>query len=117
MILYYKLDENKNPVPCGLEGLKEVLQDDRIVKQEYVGDKWVSTVFLSIDHNFMPRELYPDARPLLFETMVFKTVDGEEDLRTDIYQCRYHTWDESVAGHDAVVELIKQGLPLYDEEA
>lgn len=116
MILYYKLDENKNVIPTDLKGLRDVFTEDRTVKQEFVGNLWVSTVFLSIDHNFMPRELYPDARPLLFETMVFKTVNGEEDHRTDVYQARYHTWDEALNGHNAVVELIKQGLPLYEED-
>ena len=41
-------------------------RDQRIVKQEMVGDLKVSTVFLGLDHNFSPK-----GPPVLWETMVF----------------------------------------------
>lgn len=51
----------------------------------------VSTVFLSIDHNFGR-----GSEPILFETMVFGGPHNEE-------QVRYRTWQEAVAGHDKLV--------------
>jgi hypothetical protein len=62
--------EGKVPVPC--EDLLTWAQwveepKNRIVKQEYVGELWVSTVFLALDHDFLR-----DGPPLLFETMVFR---------------------------------------------
>lgn len=56
----------------------------------------VSTVFLGMDHGWNMR---PDARPVLFESMVF----GGED---DEYQERYATWEEAEAGHKAIVERL-----------
>jgi len=49
--------------------------EDRVVKQEFIGDSKVSTVFLGLDHNFEP-----DGPPILWETMVF---DGKLDREMD----------------------------------
>lgn len=68
----------------------------RIVKKTTLGEVEVSTVFLGLDHQ------WGDGPPLLFETMVF---GGEHDQE----QWRYSTWDEAVAGHDAVVAKIGKG--------
>lgn len=58
----------------------------------------VSTVFLGLDHNWGPV-----GPPLLFETMVFGSdLDGS--------QWRYATWDEAVAGHERVVDLVRERL-------
>ena len=56
----------------------------------------VSTVFLGLDHNFSE-----SGPPLIFETMVFGGVMGEE--------CdRYSTWDQAVAGHEAMLARVKE---------
>jgi hypothetical protein len=66
---------------------------DRIVKKSIIGDVRISTVFLSIDHNFS------GGKPILWETLVF---GGEHDglMR------RYGTYDKALKGHDKVVALV-----------
>jgi hypothetical protein len=54
----------------------------------------VSTVFLGVDHA-------EEGEPVLFETMI---LGGSLDMST----WRYHTYEQSVAGHDEVVNLISQ---------
>jgi len=72
--------------------------DDRIVKQETLDNGlWVSTVFLGIDHNF------GFGKPLLFETMVFKSKDNLDEIDMD----RYSTWTEAEKGHKKLVEKYK----------
>ena len=56
----------------------------------------VSTVFLSIDHNFSGR-----GEPVLYETMIFGGPLDEE-------QWRYHTKDEALAGHAAALVAARQ---------
>ncbi len=72
---------------------------DRIVAQEHVGNAFVSTVFLGLDHGWGP-----NSEGLVFETMVFDSPDGDE--RTE----RYRTWGEAEAGHKRIVEEIKKGI-------
>lgn len=67
---------------------------DRTVKRTTISeDVVVSTIFLSLDHQF------GNGPPLLFETLV---LGGEHD--GDMW--RYSTWQEAELGHDkAVVDL------------
>ena len=74
---------------------------DRRVAQTDVDGYSVSTVFLGIDHNWLPT-----GRPILFETMVF--TDQEDPL--DLWQARYCTWEEAEAGHEAVVYKVRNRL-------
>ena len=60
----------------------------RVARTDLPGGRFVSTVFLGLDHNYMP-----DGPPLLFETMVFPECDFCE---------RYSTWEQAVAGHDQI---------------
>lgn len=60
------------------------------------GEVTISTVFLGINHN------WGDGPPVLFETMIF---GGEHDEA----QWRYHTYDEAEAGHQRIVEALKEG--------
>lgn len=65
----------------------------RVLKQETLPNgKWVSTVFLGLDHNFSDK-----GPPLLFETMVFTTKMGH--IKDDLDMDRYSTWDEAMIGH------------------
>lgn len=74
----------------------------RVVGYDKVGSVSVSTVFLGLDQNFG----LTDETPILYETMVF---NGPLDQEMD----RYATWDEALAGHQAMVERVK-ALPLYE---
>lgn len=58
----------------------------------------VSTIFLGLDHN------HYGGKPVLFETMIFR------EYYNDIYQNRYHTWEESVTGH---IEAVEKMIPLW----
>lgn len=69
---------------------------NRVVQQDDVGDAWVSTVFLGVDHGWY------DGPPVLFETMIF---GGPRDQETH----RYCTWDEAEAGHKQILEELKNG--------
>jgi hypothetical protein len=71
----------------------------RIVAQDQVGDYWVSTVFLGIDHSFSPWG--KRGPPILFETMIFLEENEGET------QVRYATWDEAAAGHADIVARLK----------
>jgi len=48
---------------------------NRVVKQETIGPSKVSTIFLGLDHNYLP-----DGEPIFWETMVF---GGKLDGHTD----------------------------------
>lgn len=68
---------------------------DRIVKQETLSDgKWISTVFLGINHGFYIGE------PLWFETMVFPKKNDFLDLDIE----RYTTWEEAEEGHKRMIK-------------
>ena len=71
--------------------------DNRRIAETTIGDAWVSTVFLGIDHNFGG-----EGPPLLFETMVFF---DREDLRDEIMM-RYATYAEAREGHDSIVAAL-----------
>lgn len=83
----------------------------RRVAEDLVGDIWVSTVWLGLDHNWMP-----GGRPIIFETMVFdqgttETInlgggDREYHPSLDEFSRRYCTEDEAMAGHKEVVAEV-----------
>jgi hypothetical protein len=82
-----------------LEWSKQGFDATKRVAVDTIGDVRVSTVFLMIDHNWL------DGPPILFETMVFGGPFDE-------WQWRYHTWDEAVAGHRAIVAGVEKQLDL-----
>jgi hypothetical protein len=70
-----------------------------VVKQEHVGEAWVSTVFLG-------RAQFgsdPDT-PLLFETMIF----GLDE--TPRHQERCATWDDAEVMHERAVAIAKEAV-------
>ncbi len=71
---------------------------DRIVAKDEFEGVVVSTVFLGIDHN------WGEGDPLLYETMVFTDIEGGG------YMNRYFIWDEAVAGHNKIVDLMRRKL-------
>lgn len=108
----YILDDKKNPVKADFRTASEwATKENRVVKQEHVGNWYVSTVFLGLDHNWGDRNA-PDYKPILFETMIFWQPTDENKKNDhewmDEYQERYHTWDEALAGHAVAVEVAKK---------
>lgn len=71
---------------------------ERHVGDDHVCGKHVSTVWLGLDHN-----LHGGA-PHVFETMVFDTPRGGND----IYMDRYSTWEEAEEGHQKAIEWVKK---------
>ena len=69
---------------------------EKTVRQEHVGDLWVSTVWLGLDHQ------HGNGPPLIFETMVF---GGRHDSHCE----RYPTEAAALAGHAAIVQAIRTG--------
>ena len=100
MIFYYKLDENKNPVPCSNIEAESQYRDfenyRRVALTEFVDGSSLSTVFLVIDHRHIEED-----HPVLFESMYFcDGDDNDQDLR------RYCSWREALKGHEAWVKEI-----------
>ena len=115
---YYILDDQGNPVrePDLLKWGRWFEQTKkRIVKQEQIGDVWISTVFLGLDHSF-----HPDGPPILWETMTFrgdrkkkKTVKlmGHEltTSAAESEECQRCSgnWEQAEAMHQDMVERVK----------
>lgn len=102
--------EGHTPVPCRdvVVWAKWMETADRHVGKTYVGKVWISTVFLTLDHNWYGSN-HP---PVLFETMVF----GGGSV-WDEAQVRYCTWAEAEAGHQDMVECVQayvDRLQRYD---
>ena len=100
----YKLDENKNAIPCSTMEWGEQREEMRKNKTKHVADevidgKRVSTVWVGLDHQWCD-----DAAPLLYETMVF---DNESPY--EIYCDRYSKWQEAEEGHNKAVQWVKDG--------
>lgn len=76
------------------------LDSPRRVANDVVGEATVSTVFLSLDHNFSG--IGP---PILWETMIF---GGPHDN----YQERYASEDAAKEHHQEIVNRLKNGEPL-----
>lgn len=106
MVNWYLL-KDKVPVPC--EPGEWRIQDiqERIVGKTVVGNDYVSTVFLGLDHN------WGGEPPALFETMISYANEIQREGDTVHYRgggertyARYSTWEEAAKGHcEAVREL------------
>ena len=93
-ITHYKLDADKNVIPCSLEEWGTMFEDfkKRIVGRTQLNNGvLVSSVFLGLNHN------YSDANnPHVFETMVF---GGPND--GDCERCS--TWQQALEIHERIV--------------
>lgn len=106
----YTLDKDKNVVPTkdSNETERILRSQDKIVRQNTIKDKFISTVFLSIDHDHSEKALSyfsqekPNPNPLVFETMIW----DRSIKRWLDYQKRYYTYKESLEGHREVVRMI-----------
>ncbi len=106
--LYYRLDEDKKPVPVDGETMEEqsmnaanTLASPRHVADTTVNGCRISTVFLVIDHNFCD-----DGYPILFETMIFTNRKGSYK-KLDQWQQRYHEWKDAEEYHWELVRQVK----------
>lgn len=72
---HYILDKNGKPVraPDLLTWGRWFENAERHVAETYIGELYISTVFLGLDHN-----LNPDGSPILWETMVFNENDSRD---------------------------------------
>jgi hypothetical protein len=106
----YMLDGQGNPVPERdlLTWARWMETGTRVLKQTDLGIwGFVSTVFLALDHNFC---LGLDAKPVLWETMIFGGPYDQE-------QYRYSSREEALAGHEELVakcmDARKSGKIFY----
>lgn len=70
-----------------------------------VGQWWVSTVWLGLDHSFGDND-----NPVIFETMIFNQSEEkvEEDLAyLEEYCERYCTEEEAIEGHQRAVDSVQ----------
>lgn len=96
----YRL-EGETPVQCDILTMMSELKKHggyQKVAAQAVGDIYVSTIFLMVDHNWLKR-----GPPILFETMAFDK-DGKP-----LRQQRYSTYDEARAGHEAICKELDNG--------
>ena len=95
--MWYTLDNNNKPIAAAsvIEAAKWLDEnlERKVVKQDYIGDIFVSTVFLGLDH------AWNSDIPLLWETMIF---GGEHDQ----YQERYTSHEDALEGHKTALTLI-----------
>lgn len=100
---YYWILDGHTPVYCPniyqwTEWIWQARQDNTLhVGLDYIGEVKISTVFLGRN-----AQIFPEHKPLLFETMVFGLIDDEIDL-----QCRYSTWEEALKGHQAILKRVE----------
>jgi len=92
--------KHRKPVRCDdIHKVNKMMgnQTRKRVRSTYIGDYWISTVFLFLDHDLNSNE------PILFETMVFLKGDmGDEQ------QYGASTWREALNMHWRTVDEVKQ---------
>lgn len=97
--MWYTLDENNKPVASAsiIEAAEwlEKNPERKAVKQEHIGDIFISTVFLGLDH------AWNSDIPVLWETMIF---GGDHDQ----YQDRYTSYEDALEGHQTALNLVNK---------
>lgn len=76
---------------------------ERILERDEIDGYLVSTIFLGLDHQWVP-----DGRPLYWETMIFNPPDDPKELGDNIFMERYSTAKEARAGHAAAIAWLKK---------
>jgi hypothetical protein len=98
--MWYKLDEDNKPIAVtGLEyhEWSEKNQNKTVVKQEYIKDVYLSTVFLGLDHS------RDGKKPILWKTMTFQDNEGEFDQSI---QLRHTSYEDALEVHEKVKQDI-----------
>lgn len=94
----------KNIVQCEsvAEWVKLNKEGSRNVIKTMIGKTMISTVFISLDHNYF------GGTPILFETMIFNA--GRDLPGLEGYQARYRYYDEAEHGHRQLVSQVAAQL-------
>lgn len=90
--------------PISAKDAAGLFREDRHVGSDHVGDYWISTVHLVVNHRL------GDGPPLIFETMVFFQGAGGSWL--DEYTERYSTEEQARNGHEHVVGMVRELVEL-----
>ena len=95
----YILNADGQPVPCRSlmewgRWMSNKGANGGILEQTAVGEHWISTVFLGLDHSFGS-----EGPPVLWETMVF-----DKDRRNGGDERRYTSREAALQGHHDMVE-------------
>lgn len=117
----YWLDETGKPLPVPenagsieLGNYFQWLENNRKLRQEYIDDFFVSTVFLGMDHSFC------NDTPVLWETMIFLKPDIENgSFGPEKYCRRYMSQVDAINGHEKICKLVSSPLTrdkLFDGE-
>ena len=97
----YILDDNMNPIPAdtidAFEWIGQNRDKHRVAKTTLSNGTRISTVFLTLDHNYFEDE----GAPILWETMAFP-----EDSYAELACQRYRSYEEAVEGHKEMVERM-----------
>ena len=92
--MYYDLEGN--PIEYEQWAAIREVPYASVVKQDTINSKFISTVWLGINHN------YGEGEPLIFETMIFPEGEWQED-----YCERYATKAQALDGHERALALVK----------
>jgi hypothetical protein len=103
---YYLNDDKSYRLATLIKWGEQFGSMDRHLGNDIVNGKWVSTVWLGLNHNL------GEGAPHLFETMVFEKAIGS----IEIFCERYSTWQEADEGHQRAIQWIKDGCRLDDCE-
>lgn len=94
--IYWILDNENNPIPSDLEGWsKWMINKNRIIKQDQIGNFFISTIFLGLMS-------FP-GNPM-FETMVF---DESLEENSSLEQERNYTKKEALNFHEEMIKKYK----------
>jgi hypothetical protein len=86
----------------------------RVLGSHTVGNLWVSTVWLGIDHDFMNMFRDPPAPPLIFESAIFVVPEGDDNWQS-LELRRYRTEHEAMIGHTDLVHLANTIVDIGKE--
>lgn len=101
----YILDANGEPIPEPdlMKWARWFGQDKvRVVKQEWVDNVWVSTVFLGLDHNFNAK-----GPPVLWESMTFS--NRADFNQNEMDRCS-GSREQALAMHERMLKKVKENL-------
>lgn len=103
---WYILDDENKPVRSTIVDCSMWLQNNperKAVKQEHIGNIFISTVFLGLDH------AWNSDIPVLWETMIF---GGKHNQ----YQDRYTSHEDALEGHQKAINLVNSTENEQDSE-
>ncbi len=100
---------NRKGKPISVDEAELLLIDPnyKILKQDRIGDYFVSTVWLGLNMNHFDFE--GKDTPLIFETMVFKYSKDGVSSADDLFMDRYCSEEEAFNGHEKVCEMARIG--------